>query len=71
MIESIEVTFKDFATVVVIERNTETSKATLYWYDIKNGEKIYKKTTHDDFLSEQEFNSFKNIMSMYQSVRNL
>ena len=68
MKQSFEAILKDFATSVIVERDTDTSDVSVTWYDIIDGAKKLRKKNCNERMSEQEFNSFKNMMKSYHQV---
>ena len=65
MTESFEVFMKDYGTHVVLERDTETNNVCVSWYNVVNGQKVFRKKTCEERMTKEEFKKFKNMMRCY------
>lgn len=68
MKESFEVILKEYATQVLIERDTETSEVSMTWFDIKNGQKVFRRNGTKEKMTQDEFVKLKNVIKFYNFV---
>jgi len=66
--ESFEVILKDYATQVLIERDTTNSEVNITWFDIKNGQKVFRRNGTEEKMTHDEFIKFKNMMKSYNQI---
>lgn len=68
MKESFEVILEEYATQVRVERNTETSEVIMTWFDIKNGQKVFRRNGTKEKMTHDEFVKFKNTIKCYDQI---
>lgn len=68
MKQSFEAILKEFATSVIVERDTDTSNVCVNWYDIVDGTKKLRNKNCNERMSEEEFRNFKSLMKTYHQI---